>query len=78
MDGSVEPLPAPVTIDAVAFAAPDDRLAVAQLADGTIEAYVNGQLVASSVDSDTNFPESWYGMAGTSGVTFDDFEVTPK
>ena len=78
VDGSVEPLPAPVTIDAVAFAAPDDRLAVAQLADGTIEAYVNGQLVASSVDSDTNFPESWYGMAGTSGVTFDDFEVTPK
>ncbi|MCZ7627706.1 MAG: DUF11 domain-containing protein [Microthrixaceae bacterium] len=76
-NGIVQPIPGGVQIHESVAAAVDDRLEVRQLLDGTINGYVNGVLVASAVDTVTNIAESSYGIGGTQGVAFDDFEVSP-
>ena len=77
-DGSLRPIPGGVTVHESRVASPGDRLEVRQFLDGSVEMYVDDVLVASFVDDLDNVPESSYGIAGGTGVTFDDIEVVPK
>ncbi|MFV0317403.1 MAG: hypothetical protein ACK5O2_10660, partial [Microthrixaceae bacterium] len=77
-DGSLRPIPGGVNVHEVLEASPEDRIEVRQSLDGRVEMYVNDLLVASFLDNLNNVPESSYGMAGGTGVTFDDIEVVPK
>jgi uncharacterized repeat protein (TIGR01451 family) len=74
-DGTTLTIPGGVTIHRNLRAGANDRLDVRQAADGTITAYVNGNLVATARDAVNGVQATAYGIAGDGGVVLDDLVI---